>query len=63
MRRKFEQQLALLNTELIQMGALCEEAISRAAKALEMGDRSLAEQVKPFEGRLIIWSGTLKPSA
>lgn len=52
MRRKFEQQLALLNTELIQMGALCEEAISRAAKALEMGDRSLAEQVKPFEGEI-----------
>ena len=30
MRSKFDEQLALLNTELIQMGALCEEAISKA---------------------------------
>ena len=40
MRSKFDEQLALLNTELIQMGALCEEAISKAAKALENGDRT-----------------------
>lgn len=52
MRRKFDEQLALLNTELIQMGALCEEAISKAAKALENGDRTLAEQVKPLEGEI-----------
>ena len=26
MRSKFDSQLALLNTELIRMGALCEEA-------------------------------------
>ena len=50
MRNKFDEQLALLNTELIQMGALCEEAISKAAKALEAGDPALAEQVKPLEG-------------
>lgn len=49
MRSKFDEQLARLNTELIQMGALCEEAISRAVKALENGDRSLAGQVKPLE--------------
>lgn len=52
MRSKFDEQLALLNTELIQMGALCEEAISKAAKALENGDRTLAEQVKPLEGEI-----------
>ncbi len=34
MRIKFDEQLALLNHELIAMGALCEEAISAAAKAL-----------------------------
>ena len=50
MRSRFDSQLALLNTELIQMGALCEEAISKAAKALENGDSTLAEQVKPLEG-------------
>ena len=52
MRSKFDEQLALLNTELIQMGALCEEAISKAAKALENGDRTLVEQVKPLEGEI-----------
>ena len=26
MRRQFDQQLALLNRELIEMGALCEES-------------------------------------
>ncbi len=52
MRSKFDEQLALLNRELIQMGALCEEAISLTVKALENGDRALAEQVKPLEGEI-----------
>ena len=52
MRSRFDSQLALLNTELIRMGALCEEAISKAAKALEDGDHTLAEQVKPLEGEI-----------
>ena len=52
MRSRFDSQLALLNAELIQMGALCEEAISKAAKALEAGDHTLAEQVKPLEGEI-----------
>ena len=52
MRSRFDSQLALLNTELIRMGALCEEAISKAAKALEAGDHTLAEQVKPLEGEI-----------
>lgn len=49
MRSKFDEQLALLNSELIQMGARCEEAISLAAKALSEGDRVLAEKVSPLE--------------
>lgn len=52
MRSRFDSQLALLNTELIQMGALCEEAISKAAKALEAGDPSMAKMVKPLEGEI-----------
>ncbi len=52
MRSRFDDQLALLNTELIQMGALCEQAISKAAKALETGDRTLAETVKRSEGEI-----------
>ena len=38
MRSKFDGQLAQMKNELIQMGALCEEAISLAAKALEAGE-------------------------
>jgi len=52
MRSKFDEQLALLNSELIQMGALCEEAISLAAKALTDGDRVLAEKVAPLEAEI-----------
>ena len=47
MRRQFDQQLALLNRELIEMGALCEEVIALAAKALTEGDPALAAQVGP----------------
>ena len=42
MRNKFDEQLERLPVELIQMGALCEEAISAAAEALLKGDRELA---------------------
>ena len=34
MRSRFDEQLALLNREMIEMGALCEEVIASAAKAL-----------------------------
>ena len=34
MRDKFNEQLEQLNVELIRMGALCEEGISAATKAL-----------------------------
>lgn len=44
MRSKFDAQLALLNTQLIQMGALCEAAIANATKALLEGDRELAQK-------------------
>lgn len=34
MRNKFDRQLSQLNTELVTMGALCEEAITNAVKYL-----------------------------
>lgn len=49
MRSRFDEQLALMKNELIQMGALCEEAISLAAKALTDGDKILAERVGPLD--------------
>ena len=49
MRKQYGQELELLHVELIRMGALCEEAISAAAKALLEGDRELAEAAKAAE--------------
>ena len=34
MRSRFDEQLVVLNTDLIEMGAMCEEVIALAAKAL-----------------------------
>ncbi|HPW00161.1 MAG TPA: phosphate transport system regulatory protein PhoU, partial [Oscillospiraceae bacterium] len=34
MNSRFDEQLSLLNRELIELGALCEEAIAVAAKSL-----------------------------
>lgn len=45
MRSRFDEQLNTLNTEMIEMGALCEEAIALASKALTTGDVALAENV------------------
>ncbi len=45
MRNKFDEQLNTLNNELIIMGALCEEAISGAAKLLLSGDLQLKDDV------------------
>ena len=44
MRNRFDEQLEQLHVELIRMGALCEDAISFAARTL-MGERNLADQV------------------
>ena len=45
MRNRFDEQLFELNRELIEMGAMCEEAIASAAKALSTGDMALAAKV------------------
>ena len=49
MRSRFDEQLAVLNKELLEMGALCEEAISMAARALVEGDENLAAKVAPLD--------------
>ena len=46
MRNRFDEQLFELNREIIEMGAMCEEAIASAAKALVIGDAALAANVK-----------------
>ena len=49
MRSRFDEQLALLNKDLIEMGAMCEEVIALAAKALLDGDPALAAKVAPLD--------------
>jgi len=46
MRSRFDEQLFELNRELIEMGAMCEEAIASAAKALSTGNMKLAAKVR-----------------
>lgn len=45
MRNRFDEQLERLYTELIRMGALCEDAISQAAKSLELSSKELRDLV------------------
>ena len=52
MRSHFDEQLALLNKELIEMGALCEEVIELASRALAEGNKSLAVQIAPIDAQI-----------
>lgn len=49
MRTHFDEQLEQLHLELIRMGALCEDAISAAAKALLEQDAALADKARAAE--------------
>lgn len=49
MRNTFNEQLEQLNVELIKMGALCEEAISSATKALLDADQELGRRTDQLE--------------
>ena len=49
MRETYHKQLENLHTELIRMGALCEDAIANAMKALIDGDADLREKVWELE--------------
>lgn len=46
MRNRFDEQLFELNREIIEMGAMCEDAIAAASKALTDGDITLAVRVR-----------------
>ena len=52
MRSRFDEQLATLSKEIIEMGALCEEAIADAAKALTTADEKTAAKVEPLEAEI-----------
>ena len=52
MRSRFDEQLARLNRQLTEMGAMCEEVIALAAKALTDGDGELASRVAPLDAEI-----------
>lgn len=52
MRNRFDEQLCELNKMIIEMGALCEDAIAKTAKALNCGDVILAKTVKTESGSI-----------
>ena len=52
MRSRFDEQLAILNRELIEMGALCEEGIALAAKALTDKDKTMAAKVAAMDAEI-----------
>ena len=52
MRSRFDEQLALLNKEMIEMGALCEEVIALASRALTEADPELAKKVGPLDAEI-----------
>ncbi len=52
MRSRFDEQLALLNKELIEMGALCEEVIKLASEALTERSSALAAKVAPLDSEI-----------
>ena len=49
MRSRFDEQLAQLHRELIEMGALCEEVIALSSQTLTEGSGALAEKVAPLD--------------
>ena len=49
MRNRLDEQLELLNTELIRMGALCEDGIAQAAQVLVTRDEALRRAVDETE--------------
>ena len=52
MRSRFDEQLAELNKELIEMGALCEEVIAMVSQALTAGNTEQARKVAPLDAEI-----------
>lgn len=52
MRSRFDEELALLHRELIEMGSLCEEVIALVTKALLTADLSLVKKVAALDQQI-----------
>ena len=51
-RQAYQEQLLKLNGELIEMGDLCEEAMSLVMKALREKDEQIADSVHKIERKI-----------
>ena len=60
MRNYFDEQLALLNTELIEMGALCEDIIAITPRALEADSASTVKKPLLLTRKSAARNGILK---
>ena len=49
MRNRFDRQLLKLNQEMIDMGSLCEEMITAAAKIVATRDKELMDDIVTME--------------
>lgn len=49
MRNRFDRQLLRLNQEMIDMGSLCEEMITAAAKIVATRDKELMDDIVTME--------------
>lgn len=49
MRKKFEEELELVNSDLIEMGAMCEKCIAMAISYLEEENGGLAKKIRETE--------------
>ena len=52
MRNRFDQQLEKLNVELVTMGALCEDALTYAIRALFDRESDMAERAEDAEKQI-----------
>ncbi len=52
MRSKFDEQLEVLHKALIEMGALCEDAIARTTSALSAADTEMAAKIPELTERI-----------
>lgn len=52
MRSRFDEQLAILNKKMKEMGGLCENVIALSAKALLDGDLEIAKKVAPIDQKI-----------
>ena len=52
MRNRFDRQLEQLHEELVEMGRLCQQAISSAMEAVTQGDSVLARQAMEADSRV-----------